>query len=124
MLMLTVSATAQPGHKQPNKIMIIQGHGIRLDTELIKKMELHEHRELVIMYFTKHGSRELGELKISFDRKEDAVNFYEKIRTSDEARLDEVSVMEYSVDVNSYYYERYVEEELKLKKSIESYIFR
>lgn len=87
-------------------------------------MELHENRELVIMYFTKHGSRELGELKISFDRKEDAVDFYEKIRTSDEARLDEVSVMEYSVDVNSYFYERYVEEELKLKKSILSYSFK
>ena len=32
--------------------------------------------------------------------------------------------MEYSVDVNSYFYERYVEEELKLKKSILSYSFK
>ena len=42
--------------------MIIKGRGIQLDTEIIKQMELHESRSLVVLYYAKSSSRDLGEL--------------------------------------------------------------
>ena len=104
--------------------MIIKGHGIQLDTEIIKQMELHESRSLVVLYYARSNRRDLGELKISFTRSSDAVNFYEKVRASSEALLDEVSVTEFSMEIETYYYDLYVQEEIKLKGSNVSYSFK
>ena len=104
--------------------MIIKGRGIQLDTEIIKQMELHESRSLVVLYYAKSSSRDLGELKITFKKSADAANFYEKVRSSAEALLEEVSVTEFSMDVQTYYYDLYVQEELRLKGSNVSYSFK
>lgn len=104
--------------------MIIKGRGIQLDTEIIKQMELHESRSLVVLYYAKSNSRDLGELKITFKKSADAANFYEKVRSSAEALLEEVSVTEFSMDVQTYYYDLYVQEELRLKGSNVSYSFK
>lgn len=87
-------------------------------------MELHESRSLVVLYYDRSNRRDLGELKISFTRSSDAVNFYEKVRSSSEALLDEVSVTEFSMEVETYYYDLYVQEEIKLKGSNVSYNFK
>ena len=95
-----------------------------MDTEIIKQMELHESRSLVVLYYARSNRRDLGELKITFTRSSDAVNFYEKVRSSSEALLDEVSVTEFSMEVETYYYDLYVQEEIKLKGSNVSYNFK
>lgn len=95
-----------------------------MDTEIIKQMELHESRSLVVLYYARSNRRDLGELKITFTRSSDAVNFYEKVRSSSEALLDEVSVTEFSMEVETYYYDLYVQEEIKLKGSNVSYSFK
>lgn len=87
-------------------------------------MELHESRSLVVLYYARSNRRDLGELKITFTRSSDAVNFYEKVRSSSEALLDEVSVTEFSMEVETYYYDLYVQEEIKLKGSNVSYSFK
>lgn len=87
-------------------------------------MELHESRSLVVLYYARSNRRDLGELKITFTRSSDAVNFYEKVRSSSEALLDEVSVTEFSMEVETYYYDLYVQEEIKLKGSNVSYNFK
>lgn len=87
-------------------------------------MELHESRSLVVLYYARSNRRDLGELKISFTRSSDAVNFYEKVRSSSEALLDEVSVTEFSMEIETYYYDLYVQEEIKLKGSNVSYNFK
>ena len=95
-----------------------------MDTEIIKQMELHESRSLVVLYYARSNRRDLGELKITFTRSSDAVNFYEKVRSRSEALLDEVSVTEFSMEVETYYYDLYVQEEIKLKGSNVSYSFK
>ena len=87
-------------------------------------MELHESRSLVVLYYARSNRRDLGELKITFTRSSDAVNFYEKVRSSSEALLDEVSVTEFSMEVETYYYDLYVQEEIKLKGANVSYNFK
>ena len=104
--------------------MIIKGRGIQLDTEIIKQMELHESRSLVVLYYTRSNRRGFGELKVTFKKSADAANFYEKVRSSAEALLDEVSVTEFSLEIDSYSYDTYVEEELRIKGSNISYSFK
>lgn len=117
--------------------MIIQGNGIQLDARVFASMELHESRSLVVIRYRKHRREDLGELRLQFRKEKHARTFFEKVRearmaiieflenykTASVAKVREIRMKDFSVQVDPYEYEKYVEEELKVLKGDESYRF-
>ena len=103
--------------------MIIQGNGIQLDARVFASMELHESRSLVVIRYRKHRREDLGELRLQFRREKHARTFFEKVREASVVKVREIRMKDFSVQVDPYEYEKYVEEELKVLKGDESYRF-
>ena len=104
-------------------IMIIQGNGIQLDARVFASMELHESRSLVVIRYRKHRREDLGELRLQFRKEKHARSFFEKVREASLAKVREIRMKDFSVQVDPYEYEKYIEEELKVLKGDESYRF-
>ena len=103
--------------------MIIQGNGIQLDARVFASMELHESRSLVVIRYRKHRREDLGELRLQFRKEKHARTFFEKVREASVAKVRKIRMKDFSVQVDPYEYEKYVEEELKVLKGDESYRF-
>lgn len=103
--------------------MIIQGNGIQLDARVFASMELHESRSLVVIRYRKHRREDLGELRLQFRKEKHARTFFEKVREASVTKVREIRMKDFSVQVDPYEYEKYVEEELKVLKGDESYRF-
>lgn len=86
-------------------------------------MELHESRSLVVIRYRKHRREDLGELRLQFRKEKHARTFFEKVREASVAKDREIRMKDFSVQVDPYEYEKYVEEELKVLKGDESYRF-
>ena len=103
--------------------MNIQGKGIQMDARVIQRMELHENRLLVVIRYRKHRREELGELRIQFKKKEHARGFFEKVKIASLSKAQLLKVNEFSINVDPYEYERYIDEELKILGGEESFRF-
>ena len=103
--------------------MVIQGNGIQLDARVFASMELHESRLLVVIRYRKHRREDLGELRLQFRKEKHARSFFEKVREASLAKVREIRIKDFSVQVDPYEYEKYIEEELKVLKGDESYRF-
>lgn len=104
--------------------MIIQGNGIQLDARVFASMELHESRLLVVIRYRKHRREDLGELRLQFRKEKHARAFFEKVREAASAQVREIRMKGYSVQVNPYEYEKYIDEELKVLKGDERFVFK
>ena len=94
--------------------MNIQGKGIQMDARVIQRMELHENRLLVVLRYRRHKREDLGELRIQFKKKDHARGFFEKVKAASLSKVQLLNINEYSIHVDPYEYEKYVDEELKV----------
>ena len=108
---------------KPVKSMNIQGKGIQMDARVIQRMELHENRLLVVLRYRRHKREDLGELRIQFKKKEHARGFFEKVKVASLSKAQLLKVNEFSINVDPYEYERYIDEELKILGGEESFRF-
>jgi hypothetical protein len=103
--------------------MNIQGKGIQMDARVIQRMELHENRLLVVLRYRRHKREDLGELRIQFKKKDHARGFFEKVKAASLSKVQLLNINEYSIHVDPYEYEKYVDEELKVLGGDESFRF-
>ena len=108
---------------KPVKSMNIQGKGIQMDARVIERMELHENRLLVVLRYRRHKREDLGELRIQFKKKDHARGFFEKVKAASLSKVQLLNINEYSIHVDPYEYEKYVDEELKILGGEESFRF-